>query len=90
MQSSFEKHTAGGETTGFPTLIELVDKRVVDAALKWLGISGAQHRSYLRNDTGNADRLADLHGHELIHCTERTKLLRLERAAVAIRRFRGG
>jgi putative DNA primase/helicase len=71
VQSTFEKHSTGGETTGVPTLIELLDKKVVDTALRWLGIDLAQHRNYHWNDTGNADRLADLFGHELIYCTER-------------------
>lgn len=71
VQSTFEKHSTGGEITGVPTLIELLDKKVVDAALRWLGIDRAQHRGYHWNDTGNADRLADLHGHELIYCAER-------------------
>ena len=70
MQSTFEKHSTG-ETTGVPTLIGLLDKKVVDTALRWLGIDRAQHRGYLWNDTGNADRLADLYGHELIYCAER-------------------
>jgi hypothetical protein len=56
--------------TGIPTLVELVEKKVVDAALRWLGIEPTQHRDYHWNDTGNADRLADLYGHELIYCTE--------------------
>jgi P4 family phage/plasmid primase-like protien len=71
VQSTFEKHSTGGEITGVPTLIELFDKKVVDAALRWLGIDRAQHRGYHWNDTGSADRLADLYGHELIHCAER-------------------
>jgi P4 family phage/plasmid primase-like protien len=71
VQSTYEKHSAGGEVTGVPTLIELLDKKVVDTALRWLGVGQAQHRGYLWNDTGNADRLADLYGHELIYCTER-------------------
>ena len=71
MQSTFEKHSAGGEITGVPTLIELIDKKVVDTALRWLGIERTQHRDYHWNDTGNADRLADLYGHELVYCTER-------------------
>ena len=71
VRSTFEKHATGGEVTGVPTLIELVDKKVVDAALRWLGIERSQHRDYHWNDTGNADRFADLYGHELIHCTER-------------------
>jgi putative DNA primase/helicase len=71
VQSTFEKHSAGGEVTGVPTLSELLDKKVVDTALRWLGIGQAQHCGYLWNDTGNADRLADLYGHELIYCTER-------------------
>jgi putative DNA primase/helicase len=71
VQSTFEKHSAGGEITGVPTLIGLVDKKVVDVAFRWLGFDRAQHRDYHWNDTGNADRLADLYGHELIYCTER-------------------
>lgn len=71
VQSTFEKHSAGGEVTGVPTLVELLDKKVVDGAFRWLGFERAQHRQYLWNDTGNADRLAELYGHELIYCTER-------------------
>lgn len=71
VHSTFEKHSAGGEITGVPTLIGLVDKKVVDVAFRWLGLDRAQHRDYHWNDTGNADRLADLYGHELIYCTER-------------------
>jgi P4 family phage/plasmid primase-like protien len=72
VQSTFEKHSANGETTGVPTLLGLVDKKVVDTVLRWLGIERTQHRNYHWNDTGNADRLADLYGHELVYCTERT------------------
>ena len=71
VQSTFEKLASGGEVTGVPTLVGLVDKRVVDTALKWLGIDCGRRRDYYWNDTGNADRLADLYGHELIYCTER-------------------
>ena len=46
-------------------------RRSSTAALRWLGIERAQHRDYHWNDTGNADRLADLFGHELVYCTER-------------------
>ena len=66
-----EARGRGGEITGVPTLHRLLDKKVVDAALRWLGIDRAQHRDYHWNDTGNADRLADSYGHELIYCTER-------------------
>jgi len=71
VQSTFEQHSAGGEITGVPTLIALLDKKVVDTALRWLGIDRTQNRDYHWNDTGNADRLADLYGHELIYCSER-------------------
>ena len=54
VQSTFEKHSAGGEVTGVPTLIELLDKKVVDGAFRWLGFERA-HCQYLCNDTGNAD-----------------------------------
>ena len=72
VQSTFERHSANGETTGVPTLLGLVDKKVVDTVLRWLGIERTEHRNYHWNDTGNADRLADLYGHELVYCTERT------------------
>jgi Bifunctional DNA primase/polymerase, N-terminal len=49
----------GGEITGVPTLNEFIDKKVIDVAFRWLGIDRKQHRDYLWNDTGNADRLAD-------------------------------
>jgi hypothetical protein len=68
VQSTFEKHSNGGDVTGVPTLLELIDKKVLDAALKWLGIERTRNRDYLWNDTGNADRLADLFGHELVCC----------------------
>lgn len=71
VQSTFEKHSAGREITGVPTLIGLVDKKVVDTAFRWLGIDRAQRRDYHWNDTGNADRLSDSYGNELIYCTER-------------------
>jgi P4 family phage/plasmid primase-like protien len=81
VRSTFEKHAAGGEITGLPTLLGLMDKKVVDTAMGWLGVSRTQQtqvgettpalRSYYWNDTGNADRLADLYGQELIYCTER-------------------
>ncbi len=44
VQSMFEKHLTGGEITGVPTLLELLDKKVVDTALQWLGINRTQHR----------------------------------------------
>ena len=58
VQSTFEKYSAGGEVTGIPSLVEVIDKKVVDTALRWLGIERAQHRNYHWSDTGNADRLA--------------------------------
>ena len=72
VQSTFEKHSANGEITGIPTLSGLVDQKVIGVALRWLGIDRPRPRcDYLWNDTGNADRLADLYGHELIFCSER-------------------
>jgi P4 family phage/plasmid primase-like protien len=71
VRSTFEKHSAGGEITGVPTLMELLDKKVVGTAFRWLGIDRRQNRDYHWNDTGNADRLADWYGHELTYCTER-------------------
>jgi hypothetical protein len=71
VQSTFEKHSAGSEITGIPALAEFIDKKVIDTALRWLGIERTQHRGYHWNDTGNADRLADSSGHELVYCTER-------------------
>jgi hypothetical protein len=71
VQSTFEKYSVDGEVTSVPTLVEVIDKKVVDSASRWLGIERARHRDYHWNDTGNADRLADLYGHELVYCTER-------------------
>lgn len=71
VQSTFAKNSSGGQITGLPTLAGLIDKRVVDTALRWLGIECTHHSNYYWNDTGNADRLADLYGHELVYCTER-------------------
>jgi len=71
VQSTFDKLVAGSQATGIPKLIEVIEKKVVDTALRWLGIDRAQKHSHLWNDTGNADRLADMFGHELIYCTER-------------------
>jgi P4 family phage/plasmid primase-like protien len=71
VQSTFEKYSAGGAVTGIPTLVEIIDKKVIDTALRWLGIERARGRDYHWSDTGNADRLADLYGHELVYCTER-------------------
>ena len=71
LQSTFEKHSANGETTGVPTLLGILDKKIVDTALQWLGIERAQRRDYHWNDTGNADRLTDSYEHELVYCTER-------------------
>jgi len=71
VQSSFEKYAAHDETTGVPTLVEIIDKKVIDTTFRWLGIDHVGRRDYLWNDTGNADRLADLFGHELACCAER-------------------
>jgi P4 family phage/plasmid primase-like protien len=71
VQSTFAKHATDGKITAVPTLIGLLDKKVIDLAIRWLGLNRAQNRHYHWNDTGNADRLADLYGHELIYCTER-------------------
>jgi putative DNA primase/helicase len=71
VQSTFDKYSAGTEITGVPTLIGLFEKKLVNTVLRWLGIDRAQHRDYYWNDTGNADRLADMYGHELIYCAER-------------------
>jgi hypothetical protein len=72
VQSTFQRYSAGREITGVATLIEFIDKKVIDVAFRWLGIDRRQHRDYLWNDTGNADRLADWYGHELVYCAERT------------------
>ena len=71
VQSTFRRYSAGSEITGVPTLNEFIDKKIIDVAFRWLGIDRKQHRAYLWNDTGNADRLADWYGHELVYCTDR-------------------
>ena len=85
VRDTFRNAAAGRAVTGTPTLQESFDKRVVSRVLEWLRVERrtpepdpqlaeddqAQHRDYHWNDTGNADRLSDLYGHELIYCTER-------------------
>ena len=44
VQSTLEKYRGGAEVTGVPTLFSLMDKRVVNASLEWLGIERAQRR----------------------------------------------
>jgi hypothetical protein len=39
VRSTFQKHASGAQTTGLRRLSELLDKRVLDAALLWLGIA---------------------------------------------------
>jgi hypothetical protein len=41
VQSTFERHRNGTETTGFQRLTEIVDVRVVNSALGWIGIGRA-------------------------------------------------
>lgn len=68
-----------------PTLIGLIDKEVVDAAFRWLGLDRTPKRNYYWNDTGNADRLANLYEHELIYRTVRKNYYVWTCAAVAVR-----
>jgi hypothetical protein len=39
VRSTFQKHASGAQTTGLRRLAELLDKRVLDAVLLWLGIA---------------------------------------------------
>ena len=71
VESTFDRIELRGDVTGVRTLTSLIERAVVDAALKWLGIGKAGPRFYGWNDTGNADRLNDLYGHELAFCPER-------------------
>jgi hypothetical protein len=41
--STFAKHSANGQITGALKLIGLLDKKVVDAAFRWLGIDQTQN-----------------------------------------------
>jgi len=93
--SSFKRLADGGATTGIPTLRDVIDAKVISAALKWLSIDGAATSAggagpgearignsngadealdglnYLWNDVGNADRLVDAHGADLMYCEQR-------------------
>lgn len=42
VHTTFEKHRSGSRLTGIPRLKELMDPRVVDQGLEWLGIEGQQ------------------------------------------------
>jgi len=70
VHSTYKRFTAGDEITGAPTLYGVVDKRIVDTALGWLGIDRSQRGNYHWSDTGNANRLADTYGDELLYCNE--------------------
>ncbi len=75
VQSTYQKYSVDVETTGVPTLIGLLDKKVVDTTIRWLGIDRALHRNYLRNRTGKAiqseaetqgrTRVSDKNGNQL-------------------------
>jgi P4 family phage/plasmid primase-like protien len=86
VESTYQKLSAGGEITGLSKLGDILDERIIAKAITWLGLkslhtriqghrgpdpNAQQGRQYLCNDTGNADRLADLFGHELIYCNDR-------------------
>jgi Bifunctional DNA primase/polymerase, N-terminal len=98
VRDTFRNAAAGRVVTGTPTLQGIFDKRVVSKVLEWLRAerrapepdpqlaedNQTQHRDYHWNDTGNADRLADLYGHELIYCTERNSYYVWTLAALAV------
>lgn len=81
--STYRALSEGSPFTGIPKLKEALDKRIVDAVLKWLGISAADLAPAPRaseaviitdrmcNDTGNADRLVEAHGADIMFCEQR-------------------
>lgn len=81
VSSTYKAMAEGVPFTGIPKLKEAIDKRVVDAVLKWLGISlpeqapaasdSAIVTDRMCNDTGNADRLVEAHGADLMYCEQR-------------------
>ena len=83
VQSTFEKHSSGGEITGIPTLIGVLEKKVVDTALD--GSASSSRRAPIIYGTTRATlsvcRLVWARD-ALLRRPE--KLLRLDRAAVAI------
>ena len=54
-RSTIEKFRAGGKITGFKTLIELTDKKVVDAIGKWLEIETKQTKTDNKTKTNEQD-----------------------------------
>lgn len=83
VSSTYRAMAEGVPFTGIPKLKEAIDKRVVDAVLKWLSINPAEPTQgpaagmsatitdRMCNDTGNADRLVEAHGADLMYCEQR-------------------
>jgi putative DNA primase/helicase len=48
--STFARHQAGSEVTGIPTLLGFLDKKIVDAGLRWLAIDRDQRLDVLKQE----------------------------------------
>jgi P4 family phage/plasmid primase-like protien len=71
VRSVYKTHTKDPTTHlyGYPTLIEVMPKAVVDKALELLGIS-APETTYHLTDTGNGRRLVDKHKDTIRYCVD--------------------
>ncbi|MEK7754732.1 MAG: phage/plasmid primase, P4 family [Acidobacteriota bacterium] len=72
VESTYQKHADGEAVTGVPSLGELIEKKVLATALKWLGIeerhTGPTAGEYPLTEIGLAERLRDEHGADLRYC----------------------
>lgn len=79
VQATFDKYATGHEITGIPKLLTLIDRRVVEVALEWLGINcnsapasasvpDSALRAFPFTDSGNAERIARKFAGSIRYC----------------------
>jgi putative DNA primase/helicase len=67
VRDTAEKLERGEETTGWPSLYEFLDERVVKAGRKWLDLQ-TDDRRYNFSDLGNARRMSAAVGQDIRYC----------------------
>src|ERR1043166_3394297 len=73
VRASYEKFNSGASVTGFTRLAELLPQIAVRQALEWMGASGGGTASLDDipfTDLGNAQRLIQRHGDDILWCED--------------------